>query len=105
MATRQVDGRPATGRDWLTTEGAARLWNDIVGSDCETINRPVSGQLMRKLCRTATLERLGIAVAAMPGRYYISRRSLLAFMASCLERATARCSAELARDEESARPT
>jgi hypothetical protein len=82
------------GDDLLNPAEAAALWNKVLGAPCVLV-RACSEETMRRLCKSGALERAGVTVLAMPGRYYISRRSLLALILK-------RCGAARSRAEEEA---
>lgn len=80
---------------WLSTEQAAALWAAVVGPS--RVFRPMSGQTMRKLCRSGVLEGYGVRVMHGGGRFYFVRRDdLLQCLAKTCADAAARAERESA---------
>lgn len=69
-----------TDSDWLSTEQAAEVWNHVLALDSDSIAAPVSANILRRLCRLGIIQDRGIDLLDVPGRWYISKRSLLRYM-------------------------
>ncbi len=70
--------------DWLSLEQAAALANRVLGLSEKSLYRPLSSSRLRRAIRSGVLAALGIEHQIFPGRYYISRRSLLTYIAENL---------------------
>ena len=80
----------------LSTEQAAELWARVCDSDMKRLCQPVSGQQMRKLCRTGVLQGMGIEVRHTGERYWgVNGRDLLTVMRAGLAAALERAEKEL----------
>jgi hypothetical protein len=97
MSKRRRDRLPE-GDDLLNPAEAAALYNRVVGQG--VFSRVCSEETMRRLCRNGELEAAGISVLSMPGRYYISRRSLLNYIVTGCHGHIERAEREMGRGAE-----
>lgn len=81
------------GSDWISLEQAAGLCNRVMGESDSLICRPLSATQLRRALRAGSFDKYGIAWVSFPGRYYISRESLIGHLRihlrDCCERAEA----------------
>jgi hypothetical protein len=78
-------------QDLITPSDAAVLWNYIYDLDNTSVDAPTSAHIMRRKCRNGDLKRRGIQLLELPGRWYISKSSLIAYILKQCRQAAKRC--------------